>query len=276
VALATKFKVGLPWKFTISLSALIVLTSITLGWFFGRSGVALIKGGLMERGRSLAKNLAYNSEYGTLIVNETVLSQLVEGVIREEDVLYAVIQNEAGELLATAHSGQLKKLPPRTAEKRPLDGIVWTDPLTRAYEIKWGEDVIYEIAYPIRTRQVKRVREEIGLTVDETIGRGGEAENERSIGLAAVGMSLSLKRVNATIIGIYRNIVFLTGLVILAGIGVTVFLVKVIAGPVKQLAEAARRVAEGGLRFQVGIKSRDEIGDLADSFSQKSKPVRHR
>ena len=75
---------------------------------------------------------------------------------------------------------------------------------------------------------------------------------------------------------IYRNIVFLTGLVILAGIGVTIFLVKVIAGPVKELAEAARRIAEGELSSHVGIKSRDEIGDLADSFNRMAASVQQR
>lgn len=274
MALSMKFKAGLPWKFTLSISALIVLTSITLGWFFGRYGVDLIKGALMDRGRSLARNLAYNSEYGVLIGNEDVLTQLVEGVIREEDVLYAVIQNEAGEPLAVARSAQLQQVPPRTAERSLLEGMAWI--LTQVYQIKWGKDVIYEIVYPIKTKQVKREREEIGLTLEETLGRGGASESERTIGLVAVGMSLSLKRVNETIINIYRNIVVLTGLVILAGIGVTVFLVRVIAGPVKQLASAAKRIAEGDLSSHVGIKSRDEIGDLADSFNRMAEAVRQR
>ena len=123
MARSIKFKAGLPWKFTVSISALIVLTSITLGWFFGRYGVDLIKNGLMDRGRSLARNLAYNSEYGVLIGSEEVLRQLVEGVIREEDVLYAVIQNERGEPLAGAHSSQLPGLPPGTAERKVLEGV---------------------------------------------------------------------------------------------------------------------------------------------------------
>ncbi|OGQ80319.1 MAG: hypothetical protein A3F90_10790 [Deltaproteobacteria bacterium RIFCSPLOWO2_12_FULL_60_19] len=295
-----KFKAGLPWKFTVSISALIVLTSVTLGWFFGRHGVELIKSGLMNRGRSLARNLAYNSEYGVLIGNENVLRQLIEGVIREEDVLYAVIQNEAGEPLAGVHSSQLAELPSKTVERKVLEDVSWvdpfmqayqiiwgqqlratisvemSDPLTRAYQIKSGDQVFYEIVYPIKTRQVRREREEIGLTLEETLGTGGPPGSEKTIGHAAVGMSLSLKRVNATIVNIYRNIALLTGLVILAGIGVTIFLVRVIAGPVRQLATAAKRIAEGDLSSQVGIKSRDEIGDLAHSFNRMADSIRQR
>lgn len=294
------FKAGLHWKFIFSISALIVLTSITLGWFSGRYGVDLITNGLMDRGRSLARNLAYNSEYGVLIGSQDVLGQLVEGVIREEDVLYVVIQNEAGERLAGAHSAQLQQIPPvsaerkvlerrktggliikdiippRTAERRALEGLAWTDPLTAAYQIAWGEELIYEITYPIRTKQVRREREEIGLTLEETLGRGGSSASERTIGLAAVGMSLSLKRVNQTIINIYRSIAVLTVLVILAGIGVTIFLVRFIAGPVEQLATAAKRIAEGDLNFHVVITSNDEIGDLAESFNRMAEAVQQR
>lgn len=276
MTLSVKYRAGLPWKFTFSISALIVLTSITLGWFFNQYGVDLIKGGLMDRGRSLARNLAYNSEYGVLIDNEDVLTQLVEGVIREEDVLYAIIQNEEGELLASAHSTQLQQIPPRTAERKVLEGMDWVDPSTRAYQMDWRDEVIYEIVHPINTKQVRREREEIGLTLEAMLGKGGTPGDERTIGLAAVGMSLSLKRVNETIIKIYRSIALLTVLVILAGIGVTVFLVRVIAGPVKQLATAAKQIAEGDLSSHVGITSKDEIGDLADSFNRMAESVQQR
>jgi signal transduction histidine kinase len=274
--LPVKFKAGLPWKFTLSISALIVLTSLTLGWFFNRYGVDLIRDGLMDRGRSLARNLAYNSEYGVLIGSERLLAQLVEGVIREEDVLYAVVRNQVGDVLAGAHSAQLKEIPSGTAERSVLEGLAWSDPLTQAYQINWVDEVIYEVAHPIRTKQVRREREEIGLALEETLGGGPASGNERTVGLAAVGMSLSLRRVNETISNISRNIALLTGLVILAGIGVTIFLVRVIAGPIKQLATAAKRIAEGDMSSHVGVASRDEIGDLAYSFNRMAEAVRQR
>lgn len=276
MALFAKFKAGLPWKFTLSISALIVLTSITLGWFFGQYGVNVIKVGLINRGRSLARNLAYNSEYGVLIVNKDLLTQLVEGVIREEDVLYAVIKDAAGEPLVWAHSAQLQVIPLETAERRVLEGMGWADPSTHAYQMEWRDEVIYEIVHPIKTKQVRREREEIGLTLEEMLRKGGGPEEEKTIGVVAVGMSLSLKRVNETITNIYQNIALLTLIVILAGIGVTVFLVKVIAGPVKQLATAAKRIAEGDLSSKVEITSKDEIGALADSFNRMADSVQQR
>jgi signal transduction histidine kinase len=211
-----------------------------------------------------------------LISNEFLLKQLVEGIIREEDVLYAVLLSYSGEVVAAAHSQQLAAIPPRTAPRESFQSVSWTDPLTHAYQILWGGVVIYEITYPIKTKQVRREREEIGLALDTALREGGLSGSERAIGLAAVGMSLSLKQVNQTIVSIFRSIALLTALVILAGVGVTVFLVKIIAGPVKQLAEATRQIAEGDLKFHVGIKSRDEIGELAASFNRMASSVEQR
>jgi len=275
LALPVKFQPALLWKLILSISALIVLTSITLGWFAGQYAVDLIKSGLIERGRSLARNLAYNSEYGVLIANQAIITQLVDGVIKEEDVLYAVVQNEDGESLAGARSTQLSILPPKTVERKELREVTWTDPTTKAYQIYWGGEVFYEVTFPVKTRQVRRTREEIGLTIDETLSTGAPVI-ERTIGLAAVGMSLSEKRVNAAIINILRSIALLTGLVIVAGIGVTIFLVKLIAGPVNQLATAATRIAEGDLSSHVAVKSRDEIGALAASFNRMAESIQQR
>jgi signal transduction histidine kinase len=271
-----KVRLALPLKFTLSISVLIMLTSLALGWSFSRNAVALIKAALMERGRSLARNLAYNSEYGVLIANQSILQQLVDGVIKEEDVLYAVVQNENGEALAAARSTQLPILPPRDVERTQLRDVSWSSAATLAYQIHWGDETFYEITFPVRTQQIKREREEIGLLMDETPGGGSIPATDKNIGLAAVGMSLSQKRVNATIIDIYRNIAMLTLLVICAGIAVTVLLVRVIAGPINELATAAKRIAEGDLTSQVAIKSRDEIGELATSFNRMAEAIEQR
>jgi signal transduction histidine kinase len=266
----------LPAKFILSISVLIVLTSLALGWSFSRNAVVLIKAALMERGRSLVRNLAYNSEYGVLIANQNILQQLVDGVIKEEDVLYAVVQNDNGEALAAARSAQLPILPPRNVERTQLTDVSWTSATTRAYQIHWGDEIFYEITFPVRTQEVKREREEIGLLMDEMPSSGSVPATEKNIGLAAVGMSLSQKRVNATIVDIYRNIALLTLLVICAGIAVTVLLVRVIAGPINELAGAAKQIAEGDLRSKVRIKSRDEIGELAASFNRMSEAIEQR
>ncbi|MBI3328304.1 MAG: HAMP domain-containing protein, partial [Nitrospinae bacterium] len=256
--LPIKTRAALPVKFILSISVLIVLTSITLGWLFIRHDVELITLALVDRGTSLVRNLAYNLGYEVQYATEQRLHELIEGVIKQEDVLYVVVKDEGGEVRAEAKADQLKAIPPLTVERSARQGVRGADPGTDVYVITWGGEQIYEIAHPITTR-VKREREEIGLSM------GGE---ERTIGWAVVGMSLSLKRVNETIVRVQRTIALVTLAVIVLGIVVTALLVQVIVGPIKQLAAATRRIAEGELSFNVQVASKDEIGELASSFNR--------
>jgi signal transduction histidine kinase/DNA-binding response OmpR family regulator len=261
-----KARALLPVKFILAISVLIVLTSVTLGWFFIRHDVELITAALVDRGKSLVRNLAYNLEYELQYATEQRLHELIEGVIKQEDVLYVVIRGQNDQIRAQAKAGQLREIPPATVSRSALEREKWADASTRVYLVSWGGEQIYEIVQPVKTR-VRREREEIGLTF------GGR---EQTIGWAAVGMSLSLKRVEETIVGVQWTIALLTSAVIVLGIVVTALLVKVIVRPIKQLVGATKRIAEGELGFKVAVATRDEIGDLAVSFNRMAESLRGR
>ena len=53
----------LSWKFILPIAGLIVVTAATLGWFFNGHAKELIVRGLVDRGTSLARSLAYQLEY---------------------------------------------------------------------------------------------------------------------------------------------------------------------------------------------------------------------
>ena len=259
-------RAALAFKFILSISVLIVVTSVTLGWFFIRHDVELITRNLMDRGTSLVRNLAYNLGYELQYATEQRLNELIDGVIKQEDVLYVVIQGAQGQIRAQAKANQLQAIPPVAVQRSALPGVRGADPTTRTYVVRWGGEQIYEIVHPVTTR-VKREREEIGLSLGGT---------EQTIGWAGVGMSLSLQRVNETIVGVQRTIALLTLGVIVLGIVVTALLVKVIVRPIQQLVAATRRIAAGELGFTVAVASRDELGDLAASFNHMAAVLRER
>jgi signal transduction histidine kinase/CheY-like chemotaxis protein len=259
-------RIGLPLKFILSMSILIALTSVTLGWFITQHEIELIRVALMDRGKSLVRNLAYNLGYELQFAAEQRLNELLEGVIKQEDVLYAVIRDEAGNIRAQAQADQVTTIPPAHAPRSMFHVSRWPESATRVHIVTWGREQIYEVVHPITT-QVQREREEIGLSL------GGQ---ERTIGWANIGMSLQLKRVNDTIIAVQRSIALLTLGVIVVGIAVTAFLVKVIVRPIKQLAGATRQIATGDLSFNVAVSSKDELGELAVSFNRMAQALRDR
>lgn len=270
-----KWRVGLPLKFILSISILIAVTSVSLGVFFMRHDVALVTAELVERGRSLVRNLAFNGEYGVLIGNRELLDTLVRGLIQQEDVLYVVIHDNTGAVLAASKAEQLKAIPPTGTAGWPWIGRVWADPATRATQIAWEGDTVYEVTHPITTRQIRLEREALGFPSRAGTGARGPQE-ERTIGLARMGMSLSIRRVSETLDGLRQAITVALFLVGLAGIIVTVLLVRVIVRPINELVTGTARLREGELDYRVSVSSRDEIGDLARSFNRMAHSLRQR
>jgi signal transduction histidine kinase/ActR/RegA family two-component response regulator len=86
--------------------------------------------------------------------------------------------------------------------------------------------------------------------------------------LGYVVLDVSLASVNRAIAG--SNKVALTLFLILTGIGIccAIVMVRNIVRPVKTLADAAGKVAEGDLDLQVPVSRNDEIGVLAESFNR--------
>ncbi|MBI4574021.1 MAG: HAMP domain-containing protein [candidate division NC10 bacterium] len=270
-----KWRVGLPLKFILSISALIAVTSIGLGVFFMQHDVALVTVELVERGRSLVRNLAFNGEYGVLIGNRELLGTLVRGLIQQEDVLYVVIQDATGAVLASGKAEQLQAIPPAGTPARPWTGRTWADLATRSTQIDWEGDTVYEVTHPIRTREVRQEREALGFPSFPGSGARG-IQRERTIGLARMGMSLSVRRVSETLAGVRQAITLVLVLAGLVGIMVTVLLVRVIVRPINELVTGTARLREGELDHRVSVSSRDEIGDLARSFNRMAHALRQR
>jgi signal transduction histidine kinase len=262
----SKRRVGLGVRFFLSISLLIVLTSLTLGGLFSRHAVELIRRALLDRGNSLVVNLALNLGYELQYATEQRLRELIEGVIRQEDVLYVVIEDAAHTVRAQAHAPQLVAIPPPTLRRSALVGSTWTDSATRALVLTWRGEQVYELFHPVTTR-ADREREEIGLTM------GGQ---ERIIGWVTMGMSLSLRRVDDAIVQVRWTALLSTLVVVAFGVAVTAFLTRFIVGPINMLAAATRQIAQGTAPGHVDVTSRDEIGELADAFNRMAGALRKR
>lgn len=63
-------------------------------------------------------------------------------------------------------------------------------------------------------------------------------------------------------------------LCIVLGVFLTLLVAKSIANPVKDMAAAAQRMAQGDLNVQINVKSKDEIGQLGTAFSETIEIIR--
>jgi signal transduction histidine kinase len=260
--LAVSFRPNLKVKFTLTISCLLALTTVTLGWIFLVQVEESALRGLREKGAIVAKGLADGSELGVFTHNAGLL-ELVLGPLRDQtDVVYAGVADERGAILAEHRTPAVPAVPDwgRAALSLPRD----SGAASRALSEDADRDgaVIYYIGVPIQAGRRVPIGEEMGMfpAADATAPRRG------SIGAICVGISSAgvLKEMRA----LRRGLALATLAVLLVGLAIAVLMVRVIVEPVKDLVHATERIAAGDLEVSLPRPGRDEIGALAESFNQ--------
>jgi len=252
------WRVGLFLKFFLSIALLVVFTSSVLGYFLIQNEIARIKADLKQRGIELSQNLAYDSEYGVLVRNERILKENMERTMMGEDVIYTIVHERGGSVLAVTEGDIGIPIPDDERGDIEKAAVNAEAPVVRFYRSEIFDEPIYDIAAPIMIMREERRREEIGFPVES-------GEYMEKAGVVRVG--LSLVRMNDTISGLVRLAHIVTAGVILIGIFVAALLVGVITRPLRTLISGMVKVAAGELE-QVKVTSSDEIGELTSAFNR--------
>jgi signal transduction histidine kinase len=119
-------KTSLSQTFTLSITLFTLCVVGAVAWFSYQQGESVLIGELQRHGVSLAENLAYNSEYGLLFDDVEGSKKLVDGVVQDEDVLYAVILTAEGGIIAEKGLYQYAKLE-RIVQKRFPEFLKWVE-----------------------------------------------------------------------------------------------------------------------------------------------------
>jgi signal transduction histidine kinase len=249
-----RIRFGIHLKFILIIVLLIMLTSITMSWFFINREVNLIRTNLKHKGETMVRTLAYSSLYPVLINNQEMLKTLVKGPINEEDVIFCLIQDAQGAVLAKSLSAAY------VGSKKKVHLLAFSMPIqTRLRQ----EDEIPQAKSSVSSRDLKVQLDNISKLWQ---GLKEEPVAQDAVGIAHLGLSLHL--MDQELAEVKKTVGILILLVVGIGIGVTIFLVQIIVTPIGQLVLATQRIARGDLSHPVAISTNDEIGDLARSFNQ--------
>jgi two-component system, NtrC family, sensor kinase len=256
---------GIQGKFLLLTTAVIIAAVFGFSWFFIHHERTVVTEALLKRTKSLATNLAYNSQYGVLARDSRGLSKLAAGIAREEDIVYAMVIDKDGTVLG--HSlrsavGKNTHIPPE------MIGIVNDSDCGRCHKTP-QEDLIHVIM-PVEMVKHEISREDLLLPDDETSDASdarsakGSVRVER-IGRAVVGVSLlSMERMMASA----KAAVAMIGLGIGCAAVIAVFLMtKAFVIPIQRLVQATERIASGDLDHTVEVHGNDELTELARSFN---------
>jgi signal transduction histidine kinase/CheY-like chemotaxis protein len=192
-----------------------------------------------KRGLSNALYLAALSTSHLLVYDYTKLEQNVDEVAKEPDIVYAMILDKNGSIIA--HSN-----------REDLIGKVLSDPVsTRAWKSSTQliqeyhdpdlESDIWDIAYPIH--------------------QGGVRWGMVRIGFSHRNLIVEIERNR-------QDLIVLFLVVLVFAVLAAVVLAERISGPVRKLSVGALSISKGDLNQKIDIHTGDEIEELSDTFNR--------
>jgi len=190
----------------------------------------------LKRGRTIAKNLSSGS-VDAFLGNDlfTLIPLAVDTAKDNQGVLYAAVTNSVGKIVAHSDNSQIGKIF-SLENPRPLEED------SHVIEASLGNDWVWDVSAPIIPK-------------------------EKNVVLGMVHVGISRQAVEDAVQNSLLKLLVASVMLLLLGMGCTVFLVRVLVHPIRILSDAARRIGQGELDVQVPVHSADELGQLSATFN---------
>ena len=236
-------RLPLKAKLSLLITSLVTLAVILVGIFLLREQQQSLTAEMTKRGLTIAQNFAGSAKTPLLTSDELTLGVLVRESMKDPDVAYALVADTEGKILAQSDPsatdgpvGRPRDLP------APKDEL-----LIQTYTSAGGR--IIEFAVPLVYSRVPVGTLYLGFS-------------ERSIDVALIRAR--------------NQALYITVLMIAAGIAGAVGLATLLSRPIFRLVEGTRAIAAGNFNVSLRVPSRDEIGTLTESFNQMARSLREK
>ena len=214
---------------------LVVFVVLAMGWFAIRHETEALGQEFDKRAQLIQRNLAYNSRLGIIANDRDGLYRLLQGVVREDDIDYAVVMDHAKEPLARAGEAVSQSI--------------------RTY---YGPVLI--LVNSVETERLSL------LGVTDFIG-DYSGEQTEIIGYIELGGSLDGLHRQAAEVKKVVALVMVDSMVI-ALLFAYLILRYLIQRPLQQLFDGIKITSQGDLDHKIKITSRDELGEVAKLYNQ--------
>lgn len=236
-------RLPLKAKLSLLITSLVALAVILVGIFLLRQQQQSLTAEMTKRGLTIAQNFAGSAKTPLLTNDELTLGVLVREAMKDPDVAYALVADNEGKILAqsdpSATDGPVVRPRDLPAPKDEL--------LIQTYTSAGGR--IIDFAVPLVYSHVP---------------------------VGALYLGFSERSIDVALIRARNQALYITVLMIAAGIAGAVGLATLLSRPIFRLVEGTRAIAAGNFNVSLRVPSRDEIGMLTESFNQMARSLREK
>lgn len=257
-------RLGIKTKWMIYTFIFIILFSSILVSFFVTTGKRDLEKELKKWGTSLSKNIAENARITIKNKDYAALKSNLYGVMNYKEIIYSVIIDNTGSILAIEDPGSM-------ITTKILDDVLKLN-AGKVEEIRIsGEKAYYNVVEPIMIEQKvdsqtpKNNFDPMERAVSEL---NNLQTNESYQHLGTIILGISLEEMNLKLARMRNKAIYIACVSTLFVFAFVFWGVGRLAKPIKELDQAARKVAYGDLNQFVSSNRVDELGRLANSFNE--------
>ncbi len=256
---------GLRAKFVTVVSLVIIASMLIISGYLINRQNEIYRNELEKRGQALVANLAYNAEYGVILESSIELNDLIKGLARENDIIYAKIITADGRVLAETGNNLADSAKEHMSPKEIAQN---TGRVKRYHYLSKDGAEFIELRCPVETIRQSFSRENLG-TVSS---RSDKPTNIEKIGEVRVGMTFA--NMDREIAKSQTAAIILTMVVVISAIIIMIAFVRIVIRPIESLVQVTDQISKGDFSRTVDIARNDEIGLLAESFNRMIESIR--
>ncbi len=240
----SKKYISIKWQLTFFIVVLLLLVTGVLSFFILNAQKKSLTNEVKMRGLSIAGNLADNMADFMLTGDELAMARIMSDTMNNKGMKYAFVTDEDSIIRSHNNINMVGKKHMKSGTIKKLVGD------TNKVTLRGGE--------------------KHGKVLDFTVPV--VAKGRLKLGDVHVGISYSV--VEEVINRAYRNVIIITAIALVLGIIGAFVLGITLTGPINRLAKGAKIVGTGNLDHKIKVKSKNELGALANIFNMMTRDLK--
>ncbi|MBM4167372.1 MAG: HAMP domain-containing protein [Ignavibacteria bacterium] len=223
---------------------------------------------VLDNANRMSNVILKSTHYSMLLNRKEDVYQIINTIAQEPGVEGIRIYNKRGEIIFSTMTKEMHTIVDMNAEacfichshNNVLESVP-SNNRTRIYSSANGNRILGLIS-PIRNE-----------ALCSNAACHAHPRNKTVLGVLDVRMSL--EQIDANISEAQTTMLFYAiGMILLVSVASSVFLYFIVDKPVKKLYEGTQQISKGNLYYTIAVKTKDELGQLAQSFNEMTNSLR--